>query len=176
MKKFRKLITGTVIAMMYMSLSAQIYHVEPPNWWAGMKNQNLQLLVNGKNVGETTPIISYPGIVIQKINQGDSKNYVFLDLYIAASTKPGPFSIFFVKDGDTLYNYKYTLLAREKDIPVKGFNSSDVIYLLNPDRFANGEPASQVSGLVTTDINFSCLINSGVYPSLYVRQLHAQPV
>ena len=133
-----------MLSMVLTTLFAQIYHVEPPNWWAGMKNQNLQLLVHGKDVGETTPILSYPGIVIQKVNKADSKNYLFIDLFIAATAKPGPISIFFVNDGDTLYSYKYTLLAREKDIPVKGFNSSDVIYLLNPDRFANGDYTNDI--------------------------------
>jgi len=46
---------------------SQINHVEPLNWWVGMKNPNLQLLINGSNVGETTPVISYPGVMIKKI-------------------------------------------------------------------------------------------------------------
>ncbi len=138
------LLPGLFVFLFVTSLSAQIYHVEPPNWWAGMKNQNLQLLVNGKDVGAMEPLLSYPGVVIQKVSQGDSKNYLFLDLFIAATAKPGPLSIFFVKDGDTVYIHKYTLQARQKDIPVKGFNSSDVIYLLNPDRFANGDYTNDV--------------------------------
>ena len=90
------------VSMLFTSLSAQIYHVEPPNWWAGMKDQNLQLLVHGKDVGETTPMLTYPGIVIQKINKADSKNYLFVDLYVATNAAPGAFLIFFVKDVDTL--------------------------------------------------------------------------
>ena len=93
------LLTGLLLSFITTTLSAQIYHVEPPNWWAGMKSQNLQLLVHGKDVGETTPILTFPGIVIQKVNQADSKNYLFLDLYVSASAKPGAFSIFFVKEG-----------------------------------------------------------------------------
>lgn len=144
MKQTKVSLLVLMLSIILTNLSAQIYHVEPPNWWAGMKNQNLQLLVNGKDVGETTPTLTYPGVVIQKVNQADSKNYLFLDVFIAATAKPGPFSIFFVKDGDTLYNYKYTLLAREKDIPVKGFTSADVIYLLTPDRFANGDYTNDI--------------------------------
>lgn len=138
------LLTGLILSFITTSLSAQIYHVEPPNWWAGMKSQNLQLLVHGKDVGETTPILTFPGIVIQKVNQADSKNYLFLDLYVSASAKPGAFSIFFVKEGDTVYTHKYTLLARKQDAPVKGFTEADAIYLITPDRFANGDYSNDV--------------------------------
>lgn len=133
-----------LITLFYTTVSAQIYHTEPPNWWVGMNNPNLQLLVHGKDVGETNPVINYQGVVIQKVNPAFSKNYLFLDLYIASSTKPGPFMIFFIKDGDTVYTKMYTLLSRDKNIDNKGFTSSDVIYLLNPDRFANGDYTNDV--------------------------------
>ena len=57
-----------------------IQHVEPLNWWVGMKDPNLQLLVHGNGIGETTPVIRYPGVSIQKINRADSKNYLFLEI------------------------------------------------------------------------------------------------
>lgn len=133
-----------LITLFYTTVSAQIYHTEPPNWWVGMNNPNLQLLVHGKDVGETNPVINYQGVVIQKVNPAFSKNYLFLDLYIASSTKPGPFMIFFIKDGDTVYTKMYTLLSRDKNIDNKGFTSSDVIYLLNPDRFANGDYTNDI--------------------------------
>ena len=81
------LLTGLLLSFITTTLSAQIYHVEPPNWWAGMKSQNLQLLVHGKDVGETTPILTFPGIVIQKVNQADSKNYLFLEPINNKATK-----------------------------------------------------------------------------------------
>lgn len=144
MNSSKQILLAFILMAACTSLSAQIYHVEPPNWWTGMKDQNLQLLINGNAVGETTPKISQSGVVIQKVNQGDSKNYLFLDLYISTGAKPVAFTIFFVKEGDTLYTYNYSLLAREKDVPVKGFNSSDVIYLLTPDRFANGDITNDI--------------------------------
>jgi glycosidase len=139
-----RILLGLTLALICNVLSAQIYHVEPPNWWTGMKNQNLQLLVHGNAVNETTPVINYPGVVIQNVHEAESKNYLFIDLYISTTAKPGAFSIFFVKEGDTLYTQKYTLLARDQNVPVKGFNSSDVIYLLNPDRFVNGDITNDV--------------------------------
>lgn len=133
-----------LLALISTHLSSQISHVEPPNWWTGMKNSNLQLMVHGQNVGETTPVINYPGVVVQKSHQADSKNYLFIDLYLNSGVKPGPFVIFFMKNADTVYTYNYTLLPRPTDSPVKGFTSSDAIYLLNPDRFANGDVNNDV--------------------------------
>ncbi len=144
MNSIKHFFFGIALMLTTATLSAQIYHVEPPNWWAGMKNQNLQLLVHGNGVGETTPQLSYPGIVIQKINTADSKNYLFLDLYLSGSAKPEAFAIYFVKDGDTMYIHNYTILANQKDAPVKGFTAADVIYLVNPDRFVNGDVTNDI--------------------------------
>ena len=144
MSKIKYIYIAILVMVIQSGLSAQIYHVEPPNWWTGMKNQNLQLLVHGKAVNETTPVLNYPGVVIQNVHEAESKNYLFLDLYISTTAKPGAFSIFFVKEGDTVYTHNYTLLGRDQSAPIKGFNSSDVIYLLNPDRFANGDYTNDI--------------------------------
>lgn len=124
---------------------AQIDHVEPLNWWVGMKDPNLQLLIHGNNIGESTPVIQYPGVTIKKVSKATSKNYLFVDLVIAKNAKPGIFLINFKKAGKTICTYDYTLLERQQDAAkTKGFNSSDVIYLLVPDRFANGDYSNDV--------------------------------
>ena len=111
-----------------------IQHVEPLNWWVGMNDPNLQLLIHGNNLGETTPVIKYPGVSIQKSHKADSKNYLFLDLQIRKNTKPGTFTISFYKNGKVVDTYPYTLLERQKDAAqIKGFDASDVIYLITPD-------------------------------------------
>ena len=126
-------------------IHAQINHVEPLNWWVGMKNPNLQLLINGNNIGETTPFINYAGVTIKKVNRADSKNYLFLDLVIAKNTKPGTVGISFKIDGKEVYSYRYELKQRQQDAAqFKGFNSTDAIYLLVPDRFANGDENNDV--------------------------------
>ena len=138
-----------------LNTTAQIEHVEPLNWWVGMKNQNLQLLIHGNLVGETIPVINYPGVVIKKINKADSKNYLFIDLLIAKNTKPGTFDINFKKEGKIIYSHRYSLLVRSHDAAqIKGFNSSDVIYLITPDRFANGDYSNDVvAGMKENKIN-----------------------
>jgi glycosidase len=115
------------------------------NWWVGMKNQELQLLVHADKVGETIPAIKYTGVTIKKIHKAESSNYLFIDLTIAATTKPGSFPILFKKEGKTVFSYNYTLQQRSAAFSqVKGFSSSDVIYLVTPDRFANGDPNNDV--------------------------------
>jgi len=138
-----------------LNTTAQIEQVEPLNWWVGMKNQNLQLLIHGNLVGETIPVINYPGVVIKKINKADSKNYLFIDLLIAKNTKPGTFDINFKKEGKIIYSHRYSLLVRSHDAAqIKGFNSSDVIYLITPDRFANGDYSNDVvAGMKENKIN-----------------------
>lgn len=134
-----------LLIFIYLNVSAQINHVEPLNWFIGMKNPNLQLLVNGENVGETIPSIDYTGVTIKKVTKGDSKNYLFVDLLIAKNTKPGTVIISFKKEDKIVYTYNYSLLARQQDAAqFKGFNSSDVIYLIVPDRFANGDYSNDV--------------------------------
>ena len=141
-KKLHLLVLMVFIAA---GLHAQINHVEPPNWWVGMKNPNVQLLIHGNNVGETTPIINYAGVIIKKVNKAASKNYLFIDLEIAKTTRPGTLKINFNRDGNTVYTYSYPLLQRKNNASLlKGFNSSDVIYLIVPDRFANGDTSNDV--------------------------------
>ncbi len=127
------------------NIIAQIKHVEPLNWWVGMKNQQLQLIVNGTNIGVTQPAINYPGVTIIKTSRADSKHYLFIDLQIASNTKPGTFEIKFNAGGKTIETYNYTLLARQQPAAsFVGFNSTDAVYLIMPDRFANGDYSNDV--------------------------------
>lgn len=128
-----------------ITTAAQIHHVEPLNWWVGMKNPNLQLLIHGADIGETTPYINYPGVVIKKVTKGDSKHYLFVDLLIGKTTRSGSMTISFRKAGKELYSYAYELQQRTQAAnDFKGFSSSDVVYLLVPDRFVNGDPSNDV--------------------------------
>jgi glycosidase len=145
MSPCKKSILFISILFSTVHLYAQIYHVEPLNWWVGMKNPNVQLIVNGKNIAAATPEIKYPGVSISKITLAESKNYIFIDLTIAPSTLPGNFPIIFKIGEKTVQKYTYSLLQREAGSEnLKGFSASDVIYLITPDRFANGDPKNDV--------------------------------
>jgi glycosidase len=117
----------------------EIRHLEPPFWWAGMNNQNLQILVYGVNIAELTPQLSYPGVKIKEIVKVENPNYLFVYLEIGRDAKPGKFLIDFVKNGKTQVSYDFQLFDREPGSSQRqGFNSSDVMYLITPDRFVNG--------------------------------------
>jgi glycosidase len=124
--------------------------VEPPFWWAGMQSQNLQLLVYGSNISSTTPSIDYPGVTIEKIIHVKSGNYLFVDLKFSKNVKAGNFPIHFNVNGKTLHTYPYELKKRKPGSANReGFDASDVIYLITPDRFANGDESNDyVEGML----------------------------
>ena len=110
--------------------------VEPTNWWIDFKDTSLQLLVKEKNIGSAIPNISYAGVSIKKVHKAKSPNYLFIDLNIDKYTKPGKFDIVFTFDDETKKAHTYELKERLKPADdYIGFNSSDAIYLITPDRF-----------------------------------------
>ncbi|WP_299778723.1 glycoside hydrolase family 13 protein [uncultured Formosa sp.] len=134
-----------VLLFFSLNLSAQITHVEPPNWWVGFENSELQLLVKAPEIGRAVPEINYPGVSISAIHQAKSPNYLFIDLFIDKSTPVGRFDIIFNRNTDESAVYSYELKARDKKPEdYIGFNSSDAIYLITPDRFSNGNTENNI--------------------------------
>ncbi len=115
--------------------------VEPPFWWAGMYHHELQIVAYGEDIGTMRAVIDYPGVEIKEVIAVDSPNYLFLYLNIQGAA-PGRFPIRFIREGDTHYVYHYELRQREYNSRLReGLNASDAMYLLMPDRFANGDPS-----------------------------------
>ncbi|WP_439129961.1 glycoside hydrolase family 13 protein [Polaribacter sp.] len=135
--------------------NSSLERVEPPNWFIGFKDTSLQLLVKEPNIGSFTPSISYEGISIIKVNKAKSKNYLFIDLQIDKTTKPGKFDIVFSSENKKDKVHTYELKSREKE-PENyiGFDSSDVLYLITPDRFANADTSND-TGFKTSKANES---------------------
>lgn len=126
-----------------ISMHAQIDRVEPPFWWSGMQHQELEVMFYGKNIATYEPSIAQ-GVVLSKITRTENPNYIFvmLDLKDLAA---GSYKIDFKKDGKTAFSENYELRQRDPDSNLKqGFDSSDVIYLITPDRFANGAVSNDV--------------------------------
>lgn len=141
----KAVLMGILLMMGMPFAQGQIERVEPPHWWTGMSNSRLQLLVKGANIADYTPRIEVNGIELEGVSPGDSKNYLFLDLNLTAAN-PGVFKILFEKEGAATISTNYTLFQREiNGEELEGFNSSDVIYLITPDRFANGDPSNDQS-------------------------------
>ncbi|WP_370479968.1 glycoside hydrolase family 13 protein [Tamlana flava] len=122
-----------------------IQRIEPPNWWVGFKNSELQLMVKHPNISEWTPELSYEGVSIEHVNKADSPNYLFIDINVSETANAGKFNIVFTKEGETDLVHTYDLKPRDRPSEdYKGFDSSDVIYLITPDRFANGNPENDI--------------------------------
>ena len=137
----RKIIS-TLLGLLFISLSfaGQIDRIDPPNWWTGFENSNLQLMVYGENISALTPEINYEGVEIYSVTRAQSPNYLFVDLRLAENVKPGSFDILFKDAKKVVSKYRYVLNQRvEGSAQRKSFDNSDVMYLLFPDRFANGD-------------------------------------
>ena len=134
-----------LIAVCVMSLGAAfaqtIDKIEPLFWWTGMKNPELQLMVYGENIANYRPSISYEGVVMKSCVTLESPNYMLLYLDISKA-QPGTFDIVF-QDGKKKFTYPYELKQRKDSTDdIQGYDSSDVLYLVMPDRFANGDPSN----------------------------------
>ena len=117
-----------------------IERVEPPNWWVGMKTNDLQILVYGNSINDLIPKISNSNIELISFNKVQNENYLFLNISISENAKPDEVEIDFYKNNVLVDRYIFSLLEREKNASnVEGFDSSDVMYLITPDRFANGD-------------------------------------
>jgi glycosidase len=120
----------------------RVDHMDPPSWWTGMQNSKLQLMVHGPQIADLEPALAYPGVRIASVSRVANRNYLFIDLEIAPDTAPGKLDLTF-KRGSQSIHYSYPLQARVKDSARRvGFTSSDAIYQVMPDRFANGNPAN----------------------------------
>lgn len=130
-----------------------IERVEPAFWWAGMKNPKLQLLVYGEQISSLRPSINYDGVSLEQVILVKSPNYMFLDLNLAKTVKAGEFQIKFSDTkGKEKLNYTYKLKTREEGSANReGFNAKDVMYLITPDRFVNGDPTNdRIEGMTDT--------------------------
>lgn len=124
-----------------VKLSNQIERVEPPNWWVGMKTGDLQLLVYGKNISDYVPVINSSNLKLVSTEKVKNKNYLFLNISISKNAEPENIEINFLNDNIIVDRYKFSLLERkENSSKVEGFNNSDVMYLITPDRYVNGDP------------------------------------
>ena len=123
------------------SIQAQIQRIEPANWWVGMKLNQITLLVYGNNIQDLEPTTKYEGVSIVKTEKVENPNYLFVTINIAPDTKVGKAKIDFKKKGKTFITKDFPLLARENNSAFReSFSNKDVILLIMPDRFANGNP------------------------------------
>ncbi|MET3129451.1 glycosidase [Arcicella rosea] len=151
----KKTIFSIIFTCLLTSLFAQtpsVQRINPSNWWVGMKNPKLQLLVYGKNIAGSDVKINYQGVTLEKVNQVENPNYLFLDLNIAPNTQAGQMLIELsktikVQKGkksvvDQMVKITYPFQLKVRDQKPQEINSKDFIYLILPDRFANADPSN----------------------------------
>jgi neopullulanase len=135
-----------------------IQRVNPTNWWVGMKNPALQLLVYGTQIKGAKLAINYAGVSVQKVNEVENPNYLFVDLTIAPDTKAGTFLIELTKTiqvevkqkgkpktpkfVDQVVRISQPFELKVRDQKPQVIDSKDFIYEIMPDRFSNGDPSN----------------------------------
>lgn len=146
MRKFL-LSLSFIMTALGMNAAVKIDRVEPTDWYVGMKDPSLQLMVYGEGIREAQVSTDYPGVRVDSLVRLDSPNYllVYLDL---SGAQPGEMKLRFTmgkSKKEVSYRLKARAMAGEER---KGFSNADVLYMLMPDRFAQGKDhKAQVKGM-----------------------------
>jgi len=138
------LLLGTT---MTMNAAVKINKIEPANWYVGMKDASLQLMVYGEGIKTADVTTDYPGVRIDSLVRLDSPNYLLVYLNLT-DAQPGKMTLTF-QQGKQKKKVSYELKAREKRGEERiGFSNADVLYMLMPDRFASGRSDNdQIKGM-----------------------------
>ena len=121
----------------------KVNRIDPANWFVGMKNPSLQLMVYGPNIKSADVSVDYPGVRVDSVVRLDSPNYLLVYLNLQGA-QPGEMTLNFKQAGKSK-KVKYQLCQRTMSGEERvGFTNADVLYLLMPDRFANGNPKNDV--------------------------------
>jgi neopullulanase len=160
----KKLLLPLLLLVTLSASAIDYYYTWPTHWWTGMKNNKLQLLLYGETIAAYKNVaITYPGVKITKTTRFENKNYIAVDLVIAASTKPGRFKIVLSGGLPQPEEISYELKPRRKGNGTqyaKGVTSEDLVYLIMPDRFSNGDPSNdRVPGMLDQTLRRDTVFN-----------------
>ncbi len=138
---------AVALGMLAGHAAVKVDRIEPTNWYVGMKDPSVQLMVYGEGIRDAEVAIDYAGVTIDSLVRLDSPNYLLVYLNTRGA-QPGTMEMTF-KQGRSKKKVKYQLLAREMSGDKRmGFTNADVLYMLMPDRFADGNPANnQIAGM-----------------------------
>ena len=135
------------IALLILTIVTPVFagpidRVEPPFWWQGFEHNELQIMFHGHGIAAFDVSIDYPGVALDRVEKVESENYLFLYINIDDSAKAGTFDIVFENDNFRVA-HNYELKSKNPDPAyTQGFSPADTIYLITPDRFANGDPSN----------------------------------
>ncbi|MBA4134032.1 MAG: alpha-amlyase [Flavobacterium sp.] len=146
----KKLLFSLLVSV---SAFAQVDRVEPPFWWSDMTHNEVQIMFYGKNIAQNEVTVSN-GIVIKGIQKTENPNYIFVT--IDTQNSPAQDLVFTFKNGKKSFTQNYALKSRKENSRFrKSFDSSDLIYLIMSDRFANGNPNNDNNDKLTEKANRS---------------------
>lgn len=143
----QRLLLSAIIFLIFSSgqaFSFDIRRIEPAHWWIGMKNPGLQILLHGKDVGSCRIGLKagQSGVKLLGSTKTTNPDYLFVDLEIGRDAKPGNY-ILVLEKGSERKELAYPLKSRsEMAYGAAGYDASDVLYLIMPDRFSNGNPGN----------------------------------
>ncbi len=120
---------------------SSVERIEPPSWWIGMEHSEIQVMIYGNDLAGLKPHLEYQGVTITKTVLVDNDNYIFIYISIKNTAEAGIVPIFFKdRDGQIVCTVDFEIQSRGKNAATKkGYDNSDVLYLITPDRFANGD-------------------------------------
>jgi len=148
MTSFKKILMIACAAMaMNANAAVNVDRIEPTNWYVGLKNPSLQLMVYGNGVRDAQVSTNYAGVTIDSVVRLDSPNYLLIYLN-TSNARPDTMQLTF-EQGGSKKKVKYEFKQRDKAGSERiGFTNADVLYMLMPDRFADGNPANnQIKGM-----------------------------
>jgi glycosidase len=152
MQKVIKLVFEAAFLFLTLAGNSQatFQRVDPPSWWIGMQNPSLQLMFYGNKIAEANPVVNYPGVVLKNTIRIENPDYVILNLEITKEARAGKIPIVFEYQREILFTVDYPLMSRTEGSKERaGFGKEDVIYLIMPDRFSNGDPGNDsVTGML----------------------------
>ena len=130
---------GLFWAQSFGTLAAEIQQMDPPFWWTGMKNTTLQVMVHGPGISANEVSVNYRGVTLKDVVKTSNPNYLFLYFDISDKARPGTMDITFTAPGGNKTVRPYELRERSRKPGAQGFGPQDVLYLITPDRFADGD-------------------------------------
>ncbi|MBK7434050.1 MAG: glycoside hydrolase family 13 protein [Chitinophagaceae bacterium] len=163
MKKIFFVSACMVLSLFGVAQYNPAYVSYPANWWPGMKWNKLQLMIYGDAIGNASGFtINYPGVRLNKVNRVESKNYVFLDITIAPDAKPGMVKIVPADFRATSWiNFEISKRRTGNGRTyAQGVTSKDLLYLIMPDRFSNGDETNdRVPGMLDQTLRRDTVFN-----------------
>ncbi|MEY4885893.1 MAG: hypothetical protein RL151_1202 [Bacteroidota bacterium] len=135
-----------VLLTLFLSLftlpaAAQSVKTYPVSWWTGMKHPVVQVMLHGTTVLPSNISVNYPGVTIKHVHQPENKKYLFVDLHIAQDAKPGNVTFRVGKDLKVVFPLKARRNSTKSNVQ-QGVRANDLVYLIMPDRFVNGDPSN----------------------------------